>query len=59
MRVGARVVGVVPICLHSQLDGRTLVLSARGNWASASASQIEPEVDAVLKKRPRVERVKI
>ena len=51
--------GVVPSYLHSQLDGRKLVLSAKGDWTSAFANQIEPEVDAVLKKRPRVERVEI
>jgi phospholipid/cholesterol/gamma-HCH transport system permease protein len=52
-------VGVVPVYLHSQLEGRTLILSAKGPWTSAYASEIEPQVDAVLKKRPRVERVEI
>lgn len=48
-----------PRYLHSQLDGRKLVLSAEGDWTSAFANRIEPQVDALLKKRPKVERVEI
>jgi len=52
-------VGVEPVYLQSQLDGRKLVLSARGDWVSARANEIEPQVDSVLRKRSKVEKVEI
>jgi phospholipid/cholesterol/gamma-HCH transport system permease protein len=52
-------VGVEPIYLQSQLEGRKLVLSASGDWTSAYANQIEPQVDSAIKKRGKVEQVEI
>lgn len=51
--------GVEPVYLQSELQGKKLVLSARGDWVSAYASEIEPEVDTALRRRGKVERVEI
>jgi len=52
-------VDVDPVYLQSQLDGRRLVLRAKGDWTSVFANKIERQVDELLKKRPKVERVEI
>jgi phospholipid/cholesterol/gamma-HCH transport system permease protein len=57
--MGASSVGVEPVYLQSELRGKKLVLSARGDWVSAQASQIELEVDSILRKRSKVESVEI
>jgi phospholipid/cholesterol/gamma-HCH transport system permease protein len=52
-------VGVEPVYLHSELQGKRLVLSAKGDWISAHASEIEPQVDTALRRRGKVEQVEI
>jgi phospholipid/cholesterol/gamma-HCH transport system permease protein len=52
-------VGVEPVYLHSELQGKKLVLSARGDWVAAHASEIEPQVDSVIQKRAKADRVEI
>jgi phospholipid/cholesterol/gamma-HCH transport system permease protein len=52
-------VGVEPVYLQTELQGKKLLLSAKGDWTSAYASEIEPQVDSVLRKRAKVERVEI
>jgi len=52
-------VGAEPLYLKSEVEGRKLVLAAEGDWTSAFASQIEPQILEALKKRPRVDRVDI
>jgi len=52
-------VGAEPLFLKSEVAGRKLVLAAEGDWTSAFASQIEPQILAALQKRPRVDRVDI
>ena len=51
--------GAEPLYLKSEVEGRKLVLAAEGDWTSAFASQIEPQILEALKKRPRVDRVDI
>ena len=51
--------GVEPVYLQSELQGKKLVLSAQGDWISAHASEIEPQVESALRQHTRAERVEI
>ncbi len=57
--VGANSVGVEPVFLQSELRGKKLVLSARGDWVAAHANEIEPQVESALKKQTRVDQIEI
>jgi phospholipid/cholesterol/gamma-HCH transport system permease protein len=52
-------VGVEPVYLQSELQGKKLVLSAQGDWVSAHANEIEPQVENILNQRQQAERVEI
>ena len=51
--------GVESVYLQSELQGKKLVLSAQGDWVSAHANEIEPQVESIIKLRQQAERVEI